>query len=63
MSVFRRILYATDFSSASRPALARAIALARQNRAALWVAHALLPLVVPDGGCSAQLAASVRISS
>jgi nucleotide-binding universal stress UspA family protein len=50
MKVFRRILHATDFSSASRPALARAIALARQNRAALWVVHALPPLIVPAGG-------------
>jgi nucleotide-binding universal stress UspA family protein len=50
MRVFRRILHATDFSSASRPALARAIALARQNRAKLWVAHARPPLAVPVGG-------------
>jgi nucleotide-binding universal stress UspA family protein len=50
MKVFHRILHATDFSSASRPALAQAIALARQNRASLWVAHALSPLVLPDSG-------------
>jgi nucleotide-binding universal stress UspA family protein len=50
MRVFRRILHATDFSSASRPALAQAIALARQNRVPLWVVHALPPTVVPLGG-------------
>ena len=44
MRVFRRILYATDFSSASRPALTKAISLARENRAALRVVHALPPL-------------------
>jgi nucleotide-binding universal stress UspA family protein len=46
MKVFGRILHATDFSKASRPALAKAVALARQNRSPLVVAHALgLPLV------------------
>ncbi len=51
MKAFRRILHATDFSSASRPALARAIALARQNRALLSIAHALPPptMIVGDG--------------
>jgi nucleotide-binding universal stress UspA family protein len=50
MKAFRRILHATDFSSASRPALARAIALARQSRAMLWVVHVRPPVVVPAGG-------------
>ena len=50
MRVFRRILHATDFSSASRPALTQAIALARQNRAALRVVHALPPLALAVGG-------------
>jgi nucleotide-binding universal stress UspA family protein len=50
MRVFRRILHATDFSSASRPALAQAIALARQNRASLQVVHALPPLTLAVGG-------------
>ncbi|HWC04580.1 MAG TPA: universal stress protein [Methylomirabilota bacterium] len=47
--VFRRILHATDLSRASRPALVKAIALARQNRARLLIAYALPPLVVPTG--------------
>lgn len=50
MKVFRRILHATDFSSASRPALAKAVALARQNRAPLTIVHALAPTVIPVGG-------------
>jgi universal stress protein A len=50
MRVFRRILHATDFSKASRPALAKAIALAAQNRASLQIVHALAPLVLPAGG-------------
>ncbi|HEY7139016.1 MAG TPA: universal stress protein [Methylomirabilota bacterium] len=50
MPVFRRILHATDFSSASRPALVKAIALAHQNRAPLQVVHAVAPLMLPAGG-------------
>jgi nucleotide-binding universal stress UspA family protein len=50
MKVFKRILHATDFSSASRPALARAMALARQNQAPLSIVHALPPTVIPVGG-------------
>jgi nucleotide-binding universal stress UspA family protein len=50
MKVFKQILHATDFSRASRPALVKAIALARQNRAPLVIAHALPPVVLPVGG-------------
>jgi universal stress protein A len=49
MRVFRRIVHPTDFSGASRPALARAIDLARQNRASLVIVHALAPLILPLG--------------
>ena len=48
MSQFRRILYASDFSAASRPAFRRALGLARANRATLTVAHvysAIVPLM------------------
>jgi len=55
MKVFRRILHATDFSRASRPALGKAIALARQNRAPLSIVHALPPLMMPVGGDMAYL--------
>lgn len=48
MKGFRRILYATDFSNASRPAFAKAIAVARANRAELLIAH-VLPSVSPLG--------------
>jgi nucleotide-binding universal stress UspA family protein len=44
---FRRILHATDFSSASRKALAKAVDLARKNRAELWIAHVLISVVPP----------------
>ena len=50
MQVFRRILHGTDFSSASRPALAKAIALAGQNRVPLQIVHVLAPLELPAGG-------------
>ncbi|HUG36685.1 MAG TPA: universal stress protein [Candidatus Limnocylindrales bacterium] len=39
----RTILYATDFSAASRPALAMAVELARQARARLLVLHVMTP--------------------
>jgi nucleotide-binding universal stress UspA family protein len=48
MKGFRRILYATDFSRASRPAFAKAIEIARANRAELLIAH-VLPSVGPLG--------------
>jgi len=39
----RRILVATDFSSASRPAFRRAVAAAAESGAALWIAHVATP--------------------
>jgi nucleotide-binding universal stress UspA family protein len=39
MSQFRRILHASDFSPASRPAFRRALDLARANRAGLTIVH------------------------
>jgi nucleotide-binding universal stress UspA family protein len=39
----RRILYATDFSAASRPALAVACEWARRDRARLLILHVLTP--------------------
>lgn len=41
MSKIKRVMYDTDFSSASQPALARAIEMARATRARLLVVHAL----------------------
>lgn len=48
MKGFRRLLYATDFSSASRPAFAKALEVARLNRAEFLIAH-VLPSVGPIG--------------
>jgi nucleotide-binding universal stress UspA family protein len=39
----RNILVATDFSSASRPAFRRALEMASENGAALWIAHVASP--------------------
>jgi nucleotide-binding universal stress UspA family protein len=43
MEPFRRILMATDFSEASQPAWKRALSLAAENAAALYVVHAYEP--------------------
>lgn len=55
MKLFKRILHATDFSRASRPALVKAMALAHQNGAPLSIVHGLLPSTVPIGGDMAYL--------
>ncbi len=54
MKPFQRIIVATDLSSTSEPALEEAIALAKENGAALFIAHAYQPPGVAD----AQLVAS-----
>lgn len=41
MKSFRRILYATDFSTASRPAFKKAIEVARASGARLLIGHVL----------------------
>lgn len=46
--MFRKILIATDFSPASRPAVTRATELARERRGELLIAH-VLPWVGPIG--------------
>lgn len=43
MKAFRRILHPTDFSRASGAAFAKALALAKENRAELLLVHVLLP--------------------
>ncbi len=48
MPRIRRILHATDFSSASGAAFAKAVELAKANGAELWLAHVVNP-VVPMG--------------
>jgi nucleotide-binding universal stress UspA family protein len=56
-----RILHASDFSSASRPAFAKAVQLARANRAELIVAHVMIPTVPPlvDGYISQKAYAEI----
>jgi nucleotide-binding universal stress UspA family protein len=49
MSQFRRILHASDFSPASRPAFRRALDLARANRATLTLVH-VYSMVIPMMG-------------
>lgn len=48
----RPILYATDFSSASRAAFAKAVDMARRERAPLLIGHVLsasMPMMAGDG--------------
>ena len=51
MTRVRRVLCPSDFSAASRPALGRAIDVARTNRAELLLVHVMAPvtLLVGDG--------------
>ncbi|MEX2221372.1 MAG: universal stress protein [Candidatus Rokuibacteriota bacterium] len=52
MSRLRRIMHATDFSPASTPALKRAVAMAKAERAQLIIAHVMTPpaLALPGEG-------------
>jgi nucleotide-binding universal stress UspA family protein len=54
--MIRRILHPSDFSPASRAAFAKAVVLARANRAELIVAHVLVPALpmVADGYVAAK---------
>lgn len=45
----RRILHPSDFSRASRPAFAKAVELAKANRAELLLVHVLGPMVAAGG--------------
>lgn len=56
MKRFRRILHATDFSTASRPAFVMAVDLAAQNRADLVLVHVVTPpaVYVEDSVFSAE---------
>jgi nucleotide-binding universal stress UspA family protein len=57
MKRIRRIIHPSDFSTASRPAFARALELARGNRAALTIVHVMTPIVpvIGDGYVSPQI--------
>jgi nucleotide-binding universal stress UspA family protein len=57
MRPIRRIVYAADFSSASKPAFARAIEFAKLARADLTIVHVVTPAIpyVGEGYVSPQL--------
>jgi nucleotide-binding universal stress UspA family protein len=65
MAGIRRILHATDFSSASGAAFTKAVELARANRAELLLAHVVSP-VVPmsaDGFVSPKVYADIEAAA
>ena len=49
MTTAARVFHATDFSRASGPAFARAVAMARANRGELTIAHVLSPVALSMG--------------
>jgi nucleotide-binding universal stress UspA family protein len=55
----RRILHPTDFSKASAPAFARALAEARQTRSELILVHVLAPVIPAAGASEGYLSPSV----
>ena len=56
MAAMRRILFASDFSKASRKAFVTAVAMAKANRAALTIVHVVVPFtpIVPEQYLDAQ---------
>jgi nucleotide-binding universal stress UspA family protein len=50
MAKIRKVMMASDFSTASRAAFARAVALAEANRATLVLVHAMAPSPTTLGG-------------
>jgi nucleotide-binding universal stress UspA family protein len=56
MAGTRRILFASDFSKASRKAFTTALSMAKDNRAALTVMHVIVPFtpIVPEQYIQAQ---------
>jgi nucleotide-binding universal stress UspA family protein len=63
--MIRRIIHPTDFSSASGAAFAKALELAKANRARLFVVHVLAPIVpmVGDGYISPTVYSQVEAST
>jgi universal stress protein A len=52
MKRIRNVLYATDFSPASRRAFRQALAMAAGSRATLWIAHVLPEAPLAVGGAA-----------
>jgi universal stress protein A len=66
MTRFKRILHPSDFSRASAGALAKAVQLAKDNRAELVVLHVLtlpLPMMAGDGYVSPTVYEQLETSS
>jgi nucleotide-binding universal stress UspA family protein len=65
MSRLRRVLHATDFSRASGAAFAKAVALAKENKAELLIVHVLTPTVpmVGDGYISPKVYEDLEAST
>jgi nucleotide-binding universal stress UspA family protein len=65
MSRIRRILHPSDFSSASTAAFAKALEMAKTNRAELLVVHVLAPVVpmMGDGYVSPSLYQELETSA
>jgi nucleotide-binding universal stress UspA family protein len=62
--MMRRILHPSDFSPASRAAFAKAIELAKQNRAQVTIAHVLAPIVpIADGYIAPQTYTQMEAAS
>jgi nucleotide-binding universal stress UspA family protein len=51
----RVVLHPSDFSPASRPAFAQAVALAKERRAPLLVIHVLAPVILTSDGVAADV--------
>jgi nucleotide-binding universal stress UspA family protein len=65
MGRIRRILHATDFSSASNAAFGKAVELAKANGAQLYLVHVLTPVVplAGDGYVSPTVYADIEAST
>lgn len=65
MKAIRRVLHASDFSRASGAALAKAVAMAKVNRAELRLVHVLTPVmpIVGDGYVSPKTYEEIEAST
>jgi nucleotide-binding universal stress UspA family protein len=66
MSRIRRVLHASDFSPASRVAFARAVDMAKDNRAELLLVHVLtpvMPIMAGDGYVSPKTYEDIEAST
>jgi nucleotide-binding universal stress UspA family protein len=65
MDRIRRVLHPTDFSPASRAAFARAVDMARENRAELLLVHVLSPVMTipPEGYVAPKLYQELEASN